>query len=218
MYLGLCLFGVIAIVWVIAAFATSPAAAVPGPRDHDRRAAQVRACPDRATILDVENLLRAHPLPDRTVARVLGTAAERRITSRTLWCWADRFGAEKLVLAIDADLADRRLRRYLDAGTTPDWSALEVFASLNDNGAAGVPFSEVLDLDALPAPESVDLADWETPGPDEVVPVATDADLSQFDHLPPIYDPGLPLARTVAPPHGAPRPHAGGDDPWPMVA
>lgn len=228
MYLGLCLMGVIACVWAIAAFASSPRTGTTGPRDHDRRWALVRACPDRATILDVESLLRAHPLPERTVARVLGTAAERRISARTLWCWADRFGADKLVLAIDADLVERRLQRHLDAGTTPDWGALEVFAQLNNDTARGIRFEELVALaaesaaepttDAADDPGADQLAGWETSEPGAATPVTIDPELSQFDRLPPIYDPGLPVTRTAAPPAGKERPKAGGDDPWPMVA
>lgn len=223
MYLGLCLFGVVAAAWAIAYVITRPDAATRGARDRDRRAAQLRTCPDRASILDVEEILRAHPLPDPTVARVLGTAAERRIGSRTLWCWADRFGADRLVLAIDADVAERRLRRHLDAGTAPDWNALEVFARLNREALpGGLPLQEIVDLDAVPPVDELrfDVAGWETQPPDAAVPVATDADLSQFDNLPPIFEPGLPVARSMPPPDGRPAnpPRAGGDDPWPMVA
>src|SRR4051794_19856418 len=132
MYLGLCLIGVFAAVWAITALPARRHAETVPTRDPERRDAQLRACPDRVTKLDVERALAAHPLPAGTVARVLGTAAEHGITVRTMWVWVDRFGADKLVLAIDADVAERRLRRHLDAGTVPDWAAMMVFADLNN--------------------------------------------------------------------------------------
>jgi hypothetical protein len=223
MYLGLCLIGVIAVVWAVTSAPTRPRAttAKPGPRDLERRLDMLRACPERVTTLDVDRLLRAHPLPGSTIARVLGTAAERRMSSRTLWSWADRFGADKLVLALDADVAETRMKRHLDAGTTPDWEAMVLFAGLNRSSAAGgMPFDEILDPDVVPVVDELqfDLSQWET---DDAVGPTTDMDLSQFGHLPPIYNPGLPVTRTAAPPSdrqpGAPR--AGGDDNgWPQVA
>ncbi|MFC7494012.1 MULTISPECIES: hypothetical protein [unclassified Nocardioides] len=212
MYLGLCAAGAIAVVWAIAILAR-PDTGRPRGRDLARRTHRLRACPDRATILDVEQAMRAHPLPEATVERVLRAAAARRIGSRTLWCWLDRFGADKLVLVVDADVAERRMQRHLDAGTTPDWEALAVFADLTlDSLVGSMPVAEILDLDAVPSVEelSFDVAGWETPSGSGGL-VATDDDLGQFDHLPPIFEPGLPRARPVAPP-------AGGDDPWPMVA
>jgi hypothetical protein len=215
MYLGLCLIGVIAMVWAITATPTRPKVDTVRPLDLERRDAQLRACPDRVAQGDLDRLLRAHPLSDPTIVRVLGKAAERGIGLRTMWCWADRFGADKLVIALDADVADRRLRRYLEAGTTPDWEAMSVFAGLNnDPPAGGMPFEEIVDLDAVPQLDDLqfDLSEWETP---DLPAVATsDVDLSQFDHLPPIYDPGFPLIRSVAPPADRPR----GDKGWPQVA
>lgn len=224
MYLGLCLISVIAVIWTITATASRPKAVVAGPRDVERRLAQLRACPERVTKLDVERLLRAHPLAEPTIARVLGTAAERRMCSRTLWSWADRFGADKLVLALDADVAERRMQRHLEAGTTPDWDAMVVFAGLNNApGPGGMPFDEILDVDAVPEVDGLkfDLTGWETP---DALPVAApDVDLSQFSHLPPIYNPGLPVTRTTAPPADQQSPDgrgpgAGGDDGWSQVA
>lgn len=206
MYLGLCSFGVMALAWAVAFLATRPDAVSRGVRERGRRAARLRACADRATLLDIEEVLRSHPLPDPVVARALGAAAEHRIGARTMWCWADRFGADKLVLALDAEVAERRLQRYLDAGTAPDWNALEIFARLN--------------REAPPADDArFDLDGWATASESGAL-VATDADLSQFDHLPPIFEPGLPVARSMPPPGDAPStpPRAGGDDPWPMVA
>src|SRR4051794_28843308 len=113
MYLGLCLIGVVAPVWVITALPTRPHSGPVRPRHLERRDARLRARPERITKRDVERALAAHPLPEATIARVLGTAAEHGITVRTMWVWVDRFGADRLVLAVDADVAERRLRRHL---------------------------------------------------------------------------------------------------------
>ncbi|MFC6340717.1 hypothetical protein ACFP8W_01910 [Nocardioides hankookensis] len=59
MYLGLCLIGVIAAVWAITALPTRPHTETVRPRDLERRDAQLRACPDRVTKLDVERALAA---------------------------------------------------------------------------------------------------------------------------------------------------------------
>jgi hypothetical protein len=216
MYLGLSVVSVLVSVWAVAAYAARPRAESTGSRDLERRDAQLRACPARVTQQDVERLLRSHPLSDPTIARVLGKAAERLISLSTLWSWADRFGADKLLLALDADVAARHLHRHLDAGTTPDWDAMSIFATLNNDTPPGLmPFDEILDLDAVPDLDSLqlDLSGWATPdAPAVVVP---DVDLSQFDHLPPVFDPGLPVTRSVAPPiNQSPR----GDDGWPQVA
>lgn len=207
MYLGLCIIGVIVLTWVVTATTARPSTdAEPSARDLERRRAQLRTCPDRATILDVERLMRAHPLPDETVARVLGAAAERRISSRTLWCWADRFGADKLVVALDADVAERRMQRHLDARTVPDWDAMDVFAGLNHD-TADMPIQEILDLDAVLAVDelSFDVEDWSTTS-DE--PVETEPlDLAQFEHLPPIVGPGLDRPDPTDPGDGPQRGH-----------
>jgi len=215
MYLGLCLIGVIAAVWAITATPTRPQVETVRPRDLERRDAQLRACPERVTRADLDRVLRAYPLSEPTIVRLLATAAERGIRLPTMWCWADRFGADKLQLALDADVTDLRLRRYLEAGTTPDWDAMSVFAGLNNDTPPGrMPFDEILDLDSVPQVDDLrfDLTEWATP---EIPAVVTsDVDLSQFDHLPPIFDPGFPITRSVAPP--ADRPH--GDKGWPQVA
>ncbi|MDF1601973.1 hypothetical protein [Nocardioides sp. YIM 152315] len=98
-------------------------------------------------------------------ATALDVAAERRIAASTMWSWMDRFGADRLVLAVDADIAE-----------------------------------EIVDLDG-----------WETPA-GSGFPVATDADLDQFDHLPPLSGLGLPLASWIPPPPDA------DEAPWPRVA
>jgi hypothetical protein len=215
MYLGLCLISVIAVVWAITAMPSRPQAEAVRLRDLERRDAQLRAGPDRVTQADVERALRSYALAEPAIARVLGTAAEHGVSARTMWCWADRFGVDKLVLALDADVAERRLKRHLDAGTTPDWASMSVFAGFNnDTLSATMPFDELLDLDAVPDVGELrfDLSEWETPTLPAVA--APDLDLSQFDHLPPIFDPGLPVTRSMAPPSDQSR----GDKGWPQVA
>jgi hypothetical protein len=215
MYLGLCLISAIAVVWAITAMPSRPRVESVRPRDLERRDAQLRACPDRVTMTDVHRVLRAHALPEASIARAVGAAAERGVSARTMWCWMDRFGVDKLVLALDADVAERRLTRYLDAGTTPDWAAMSVFAALNDDlGPGAMPLDEILDLDVVPNSDELrfDLSEWETP--DLSAAATTDVDLSQFDHLPPIFDPGLPVTRSSTPPNE----RSGGDKGWPRVA
>jgi len=93
---------------------------------------------------------------------------------------------------------------------TPDGAAMTVFASLdNDTLPGGMPFAEILDPDSVPQLDSLqfDLTGWETP--DAPAVAVADVDLSPFDHLPPIYDPGLPVTRSAAPPV---------DNGWPQVA
>lgn len=227
MYLGLGLVVVVTLVWAITALAARPRGDHGAARAAERRLALLRARTELATRLDVETLLRSHPLPEGTVARVLGVLAERRASCSVAWRWADRFGADKLVLALDADVAEARLRRHLEAGTTPDWEAMALFAGLNQGPL--MPLAEVIEPDtaAEPPAYSFDAADWEVlPEPGTQVP---EVDLSQFGHLPPIYDPGLPVTWPATPPPGARPPLAdeldpehpkrtGGDNDWPQVA
>jgi hypothetical protein len=226
MYLGLGLVVVVALVWAITAMAARPRGDRANERGAERRLAHLRTRPEVATRLDVETLLRSHPLPDATVVRVLGAVAERRISWSVAWRWAERFGSDKLVLALDADVAEARLRRHLEAGSTPDWEAMTLFAGLNVGPS--VPVSEVFEPDRASEELtfSFDASDWEVlPEPGTDVP---EVDLSQFGHLPPIYDPGLPFTRAATPPPGARPPLADeldpeqpkrtGDDDWPQVA
>lgn len=230
MYLGLGLVVVVALVWAITAMAARPRGERAAERCAERRRAHLRARPEVATRLDLEALLRHHPLPEATVRRTLDLVAARRIAVSAAWQWAERFGADKLVLALDADVAEARLRRHLEAGSTPDWEAMTLFAGLNQGPL--MPMAEVFDPDTAPEPPvySFDAADWEVlPEPGTDVP---EVDLSQFGHLPPIYDPGLPVTRTSTPPPGARPPladeldpdqhqrpkKAGGDNDWPQVA
>ncbi|MBA2952894.1 hypothetical protein GON03_22980 [Nocardioides sp. MAH-18] len=227
MHLGLGLVVVVALAWAIAARAARSRGARAVALGAERRLQHLRARREVATRLDVETILRTHPLPEATVHRVTGTLADRRISWPVAWRWADRFGSDKLVLAVDADVAEARLRRHLDAGTTPDWDAMTLFAGLNRGPL--MPMAEVLDPGAAPEPSasSFDAADWEVlPEPGTTVP---EVDLSQFGHRPPVYDPGLPVTRTSTPPPGG-RPlladeldpehptTPGGDNDWPQVA
>jgi hypothetical protein len=85
-------------------------------------------------------------------------------------------------------------------------------AAARDPLPGSMPIAEILDPDAVPSIDELtfDLDDWATAS-GSTLPVATDADLGQFDHLPPMFGPGLPVARPLPPP-------ADGDDSWPMVA
>ncbi|GAW50459.1 MULTISPECIES: hypothetical protein [unclassified Nocardioides] len=210
MLLGLCLITVTCLGWAIAATATRPADHATRRRDLDRRFRQLRQHPDRVNRLDVENLLLADSIPAATVERVTRHADSRRIGARTMWRWADRYGTDKVVLVIDADLAEDTLLDHLDAGTAPDWQSLYVFASLSqDTLPAGMPRDELLDLDAVPAYADLtlaDLDDWET---STVEP----GELRRFESLPPIADPGL----TPFSPIDASNPDDDHDD-WPSAA
>lgn len=220
MYLGLCSIALIAVVWAVTASTARPRGEAVRHRDLERRDAHLRVCPDRVTLVDVDRTLRGCALAEPTIARVLGTAAERGITARTMWCWADRFGVDRLVLALDADVAERRMRQHLEATCPPDWATMAVLAGLNnDIRPGGMPLDEILDLDSVPNSDELrlDLSGWATP--DLPAVAITDADLSQFGHLPPIFDPGLPVTRSVLPPTGprsSGRPT--GDGNWPQVA
>lgn len=190
MILGLCLILVTALVWTITASASRPPTASradASPRDLDRRAAQLRVCPDRVTSLDLERLL-AQSLGRAAVARTVGRGAERRIPVRTMWGFAERFGADKLVLALDAEVPERSMRRHLEAGTVPDWRAMTMFATLS---------RELPTLD-VPSDPVVDLDTWSAPTPQPL-------DLSGFGDLPPISGPGLHV-------------HTDDEDDWPAAA
>lgn len=211
MLLGLCLIIVTLLGWGVTAAATRPTRPAAGPprrRDLDRRFRQVYRDPDRVTLLDVENLLLAESVPTQTVHRVLDAAWSRRLTARTMWRWAEAHGASRLVMVLDAGLAEDTLLDHLDAGTAPDWATLDVFAGLAaDMLPAGIPVDELLDLDEVPDLDDLtypaDLTDWSTLSPDPL-------ELRQFDNLPPITGPGLSPYRPVA--------RFDGDDHWPEAA
>ena len=228
MDLGLGWVVVAALVWATTAMAARPRGERSETRGAERRLVHLRERPEGATRLDLEAMLRSHPLPDATVVRALGLVGERRIGWSVAWRWAERFGSDKLVLALDADVAECRLVRHLDAETTPDWEAMRLFAGLNRGPT--MPLAEVVEPDAAPEPagSAIDPTDWEVlPAAGTVVP---EVDLSQFGHLPPIYDPGLPITRSATPPPGArppladeldppkPKPKRIGGGDWPRVA
>ena len=210
MILGLCLITITCLGWALAATVTRPVDQVVRQRDVDRRFRQIRQHPDRVNRLDVENLLLADSIPTTTVQRIMRKADSRRISARTMWRWADRHGADKVVVVIDAGLAEDTLLDHLDAGTAPDWQSLYMFASLSDDTiTAGMPLDELIDLDETPAYADLtlaDLDDWETATVDP-------GELSRFDSLPPIAQPGL----TPFTPIVAGDPDSDNDD-WPSAA
>ncbi|WP_243057772.1 hypothetical protein [Nocardioides sp. SR21] len=210
--------------WAVAIVATRPSA-----RDDDRRFRRVFRNPELVNLLDVEKLLRADGVPADAVERAMRRAERHRISARTMWRWIDAHGAARLVTVLDAGLSEDSLLDHLDAGTTPEWTSISVFADLaNVELPAGMPLDELVDLDAVPAFEDLmfdGLDDWTTQ-PDE--------ELAGFDALPPIADPGFgpfsadealrEAARTraedaeTAPDERAEpkKPEGGGD--WPAVA
>ena len=208
MLLGLCLICVTLLGWGVAAAATKPAGAAARQRAVERRFRQLYRNPERVNLLDVENLLLSESIPQATADRVLARAASRRVSARTMWRWAEAYGASRLVTVLDAGLAHDTLLEHLDSGTAPDWSTLGVFAGLaTDQLPAGIPIDELVDRDAVPVLEDLtfpaDLADWSTLSPDPL-------ELRQFDNLPPITGPGLAPYRPVA--------SFDGDDNWPEAA
>lgn len=181
MTLGLTLICLALLGWAVAHVATRPPA-----RDDDLRFRRVYRNVELVTLLDVENLMRAEAIPADTVARAMRRAERHRITARTMWRWADAHGAGRLVTVLDAGLSEDTLLDHLDAGSSPEWSSIGVFADLaNETMPAGMPLDELVDLDAVPAFEDLTfpgLDDWTT-HPDE--------ELAGFDALPPIADPGF---------------------------
>jgi hypothetical protein len=210
MLLGLCLICVTCLGWAVAATATRPADVTTRRRDLDRRFRQLYRQPERVNFVDVENLLLADSIPPATVERVLHRAAGRRLGALTMWRWADTHGTDKLVLVLDAGLAEDTLLDHLDAATAPEWRSLAVFAALaNDTLPAGMPVDELVDLDAVPQLDDLtfpdDLADWET---ETATGTLDPVELSRFDSLPPIAEPGLQPFSPIA------AWHADGDDGW----
>jgi hypothetical protein len=188
MILGLCLITITCLGWAIAATSTRPADQAARRRDVDRRFRQVRQHPDRVNRLDVENLLLADSIPTGAVERVMRKADARRISARTMWRWADQHGSDKVVLVIDAGLAEDTILDHLDAGTAPDWQSMYMFASLDDDTiTGGMPLDELVDLDSVPAYADLTLADLDDWTTNTVDP----GELRRFDSLPPIADPGL---------------------------
>ncbi len=231
MILGLCLICVAALGWAIAVVAARPPSADAHRREYDRRFRRLYKNPELVNLLDVENLLRADGIPEDAVSRVLRRAETRRICARTMWVWADRHGSSRLVDVLDAGLAEDTMLDHLDAGTTPEWHSISVFADLaNDTLPAGMPLDELVDLDAVPTMSDLtfasELDDWTTH------PVEDD-ELAAFDSLPPIADPGFgPFSPTEALRDLADQRGVGAEDPpaaqskkdqdgggdWPAVA
>lgn len=210
MLLGLCLICVTCLGWAITASAARPADQVTRRRDLDRRLRQLRQHPDRVNRVDVENLLLAESIPTATIDRVMRRAESRRIGARTMWRWADEHGTDKVVLVIDADVAEDTLLDHLDARTAPDWHSLRVFAGLNNYAVpAGMPLAELVDLDSVPTLADLTLADLD----DWTINTLEPGELRRFDSLPPISDPGFgPFSPIDA------RGREGGDDDWPAAA
>jgi len=194
MILGLCLITFNLLCWAVVAMATRPTDHLTRQRELSRRFRQLRQNPDRVAFLDVENLLLSGSTPPTVVARVMGRAASRRLTARTMWRWAAVHGSESLVAVVDAGVAEDTLLDHLDAGTAPDRRTLDVFARLADDTVpVGMPIDELVDLGAVSSlddvPLVVDLAAWSTPPPVEP------HELRRFDNLPPIAGPGWPPVR-----------------------
>lgn len=155
----------------------------PSRRELARRAARLPVRPELATPLDVEFLL-SQTLDADAVDRCVAGGAESGLLAPTMWRFADRFGADKLALAVDAETSERTMRWHLEGGTVPDWGPMSLFAALNGERPAGaVPLGDVIEIELVPKPR------------DEVSagrrPVAEPIDLSQFADLPPITSPGL---------------------------
>lgn len=212
MVVGLCVVLVAALTWAITASAarpvrtSGPVTVQPRARDLDRWRAQLRADLTRITVADLETLLLAHGVSPAELARVTAAVARGRASARTLWSFADRFGGDRCLLAVDAEVAERSMKRHLEAGTVPDWRAMETFAALSaDASPATMPHQEMLDLDSVPAFGDLsfppDLNDWSVP--DDELPV----DLSAFDDLPPIAGPAS-LGGTPPPPAAPAQPDA----------
>lgn len=179
MIVGLCVLSFVVVLWWITALPARPAAtgqADPGARGRglEQRETRLRSQPDRATEEDVERLLHGR-LPAADVERVLGGIRQRHLPTPLAWRWADEYGVERLLLAIDAEVTERSMRRHLDDGVTPDWQAMTVLAGLVRDGG----------LSALAPSQPSVLDDWTV---DADAP-ATDLDLGGFGDLPPIAGP-----------------------------
>lgn len=139
----------------------------PSAQGSRRRELELQRHPERVHHGDVEAHLLGAGVAAPTVERVMRLARTRRFSARTLWRWATAYGADKLVVVIDAGLAEDAMLDHLDAGTAPRWDALGVFARLSeDNLPAGMPIAELLDLDSIPTMDDLtfptELADWST--------------------------------------------------------
>ena len=167
MSLGPSLFCLTCLGLLLAAATARPVAARDRRRDLARRRRQLRRHPGRVNLLDVERLLVEGGQAPRTVERVLRRARARHVCARTMWRWATVHGADRLVLVMDAGLAEDTMLDHLDAGTLPRWESLRIFAGLStDDLPAGMPLAELVDLDSIPTFDELTfptgLADWAT--------------------------------------------------------
>lgn len=174
---------------LLSAAAARPAGPRNRRRDLDRRRRQLRRHPDHVNLLDLEHLLLAEGLGPHTVERMLRRARARQVCARTMWRWARVHGADRLVVVMDAGLAEDAMLDHLDAGTSPRWEALRIFASLNtDDLPAGMPLAELVDLDSVPTFDELTfptgLTDWATDRTADRRTGAVPDDLSGFGDWP----------------------------------
>ncbi|CAI9415091.1 hypothetical protein [Nocardioides sp. T2.26MG-1] len=132
-----------------------------------RRDLELERHPERVQHGDVEARLLAGGVSAPAVERVMRLARDRRFSARTLWRWIGAHGVDKLVVVVDAGLAEDAMLEHLDAGTAPRWESLRVFARLSEDSLpAGMPIAELLDLDSIPTLDDLtfptELADWST--------------------------------------------------------
>ncbi|MBZ5736569.1 hypothetical protein [Nocardioides mangrovi] len=100
------------------------------PRSVVTRASRATLAPVAAPVAgDLVALLRDE-VSASEAERVLALAASHRLPDELLTRWADRFGVQRMILAVDSGVAERAMRRHLADRTQPDWAALKVFADL----------------------------------------------------------------------------------------
>ncbi|HYF72710.1 MAG TPA: hypothetical protein VD864_07800 [Nocardioides sp.] len=163
------LLGLILICLICLGLAIAGTMCAPAAHGSRRRDLELQRHPERVNHADVEALL-AETVPAPTVERVMRLARSRRFSARTMWRWARTHGVDKLVVVVDAGLAEDAMLDHLDAGTAPRWESLQVFARLSDDSLpAGMPIAELLDLDSIPTLDDLtfptELTDWSTDDP-----------------------------------------------------
>lgn len=208
MFLGLCLISAVAVVCTLAATSAKPARPTSRRRDsrrsRQRRTAYLRLHPDEVTVADLEMLLVSEGFSPDLRVWVINQVRRRDLSAPLMWRWVDRFGAARLVLAMDAQVAESSMRRHLDAHTVPDWRTFEVFAGLNSaSSTSGDSPPVIIDLARVSTSMTDDFMPEGWVARPIVVPDSGPVDLSQFGVLPPIAGPGLASDyedRTVATP------------------
>lgn len=133
MALELGVIAILAIIWLLLGVLARPgrkdrhAREVPATAVHvpHPRAASPAARP--AAVLATE--LRAE-VSGTEADRVLALAAAHELPAELLNRWSERFGVQRMILAVDAGLGEDGMRRHLASKTQPDWAALKVFADL----------------------------------------------------------------------------------------